>query len=54
MNNNLIIAYDLKHQIENLPSQQRDSKVVDDGDTELTMYERICLLIIALELEGRT
>lgn len=54
MNSDLIIAYDLKHQIENLPLQQRDSKVVDGGDTELTMHERICSIIIALETEGRT
>ena len=45
----LMIAYDLKHQIECLPQQYKDSVVVDHANTDHTMLERISTIIQLLE-----
>jgi len=52
MDDVLITAYDLKHQIENMPQSMRDSRIVDQGDTEISLEDRIKVII--KYLEGRT
>ena len=53
MNDELIIAYDLKHQIECLPQEYKSSSVIDNVTTEHTMLERIAMIIHVLESHGK-
>ena len=53
MNEELMIAYDLKHQIECLPQQYKSSSVIDNVTTEHTMLERIAMIIHVLESHGK-
>ena len=53
MNDELIIAYDLKHQIECLPKEYKNSVVVDRVSTDHTMLERIAMIIHVLESHGK-
>ena len=49
MNEELMIAYDLKHQIECLPQEYKSSSVIDNVTTEHTMLERIAMMSVNLE-----
>ena len=49
MNPLLVIAYDLKHQIECLPREHSQSAVVDKHTTTMTMQRRIEHIIKHLE-----
>ena len=53
MNEELMIAYDLKHQIECLPQEYKSSSVIDNVTTEHTMLERIAMIIHVLESYGK-
>ena len=45
----LILAYDLKHQLEVMPVEHKDSYMVDGYETQLSAYDRVLLLISYLE-----
>ena len=49
MNDELIIAYDLKHQIECLPEHIKKNVFVDGAETEHDMLARIAIVVHALE-----
>jgi|TARA_E500000318_G_scaffold107168_1_gene116102 hypothetical protein len=53
MNEELMIAYDLKHQIECLPQEYKNSVLVDRVSTNHTMMERISMIIHVLESHGK-
>ena len=53
MNEELMIAYDLKHQIECLPQEYKSSSVIDNVTTEHTMLERVSIIIHVLESHGK-
>ena len=53
MNEELMIAYDLKHQIECLPQEYKSSSVIDNVTTDHTMLERIAIIIHVLESYGK-
>mgnify|MGYP001175847989 FL=1 len=45
----LVTAYDLKHQVECLPDVYRHDSKVDGYESELTLLERVQLLVKLLE-----
>jgi hypothetical protein len=49
MDESLSIAYDLKHQIENLPDEYRQNTQVDRVETDHDMLSKISIVIHALE-----
>ena len=49
MNEALMMAYDLKHQIDLLPSSVKGETKVDGAETELSMQQRIAQIIILTE-----
>ena len=49
MNEMLMMAYDLKHQIDLLPSNIKGETKVDGAETELSMQQRIAQIIILTE-----
>lgn len=49
MDDDLLNAYDLLHQIECLPDEIKSNTFVDHVETEHSMYTRMKLLIHALE-----
>lgn len=53
MNESLIIAYDLKHQIESLPDHFKKDTKVDRVETEHDMLSKISIVIHALEAYQR-
>jgi len=53
MDESLIIAYDLKHQIESLPDQFRRDTRVDRVETEHDMLSKISIVIHALDAHQR-
>ncbi len=49
MNEELTLAYDLKHQLEVMPVEHKDNYMVDGFETQLSAYDRVLLLIAYLE-----
>lgn len=49
MNEMLMMAYDLKHQIDLLPSNIKGETKVDGAETELSMQQRITQIITLTE-----
>ena len=49
MNEALMMAYDLKNQIDLLPSSIKGETKVDGAETELSMQQRIAQIIILTE-----
>ena len=45
----LVTAYDLKHQVECLPDVYRHDSKVDGYESELTLLERVHLLVKLVE-----
>ena len=49
MRDELILVYDLKHQLEVMPDEHKDNYMVDGFETHLSAYDRVLLLISYLE-----
>lgn len=49
MNEELTLAYDLKHQLEVMPNEHQNNYFVDGKETQLSAYDRVLLLISYLE-----
>jgi len=49
MDESLCIAYELKHQIENLPDEVKRSKIVDGAETAHDMLSKVAIVVHALE-----
>ena len=49
MDESLCIAYELKHQIENLPDEVKLSKIVDGAETAHDMLSKVAIVVHALE-----
>ncbi len=49
MNEELTLAYDLKHQLEVMPVEHKNNYMVDGFETQLSAYDRVLLLIAYLE-----
>tara|TARA_Y100000004_G_C8622787_1_gene289558 strand:- start:58 stop:228 length:171 start_codon:yes stop_codon:yes gene_type:complete len=54
MNEALILAYDLKHQIDLLPETVKQEVKVDGSDTGMTLVQRSKALVKELEYQERT
>lgn len=53
MDESLCIAYELKHQIENLPDEVKRNKVVDGAETAHDMISKVAIVVHALEAHGK-
>ena len=49
MDESLCIAYELKHQIENLPDEVKRSKIVDGAETAHDMLSKVAIVVHASE-----
>ncbi len=54
MDEALVVAYDLKHQVDILPDAIKHHKGVDNTDTDMTLEDRVQYLIRLLETRTRT